>query len=451
MQPTTTVASWKERLLGRGEDRSGVRGSVQATANSLILHLHPRRVPAAALRFSYTWGLGGISATLALILALTGVLLMFRYEPSVDRAYASILALESEVMFGSLVRAVHHWAANFLVVTAFLHLVRVFLTGGFKKGRFGNWLIGIGLLLIVLVFNFTGYLLPWDQLSYWAVTVVTSMIDYVPVVGATLSRWMLGGASEVGQGALVNFYALHVAVLPGLMFAALGYHFWKVRKDGGISQPELPEGKAEVKVSTIPHLTQIEFAALTVALSAVVLFAMLVPAPLEALANPLHPPNPAKAAWFFAGVQELLLHMHPLAAIVLVLVVLIGLALLPLWDRKEGDIGIYFRSTGGRSAALAGLVLSTYLVPLLVVADEYWIDWLAILPSWPLILSTGLAPLLLTLGGLAAVYGGIRRLLKLSHGEALVGLFSFVMCSLVALTIVGVFFRGPNMALVLPF
>ena len=187
------------------------RGRMKDVANSLILHIHPTRVPADALRFTYTWGLGGISAVLAVMLGLTGMMLMFRYEPTVERAYISLQLLETQVAFGSLVRAIHHWSANLLVITCFLHLVRVFLTGGFKKGRAVNWLVGLGLLMLVLAYNFTGYLLPWDQLAYWAITVSTSLVSYIPKVGQELSRLVLAGP-EVGQGALSNFYALHVAV-----------------------------------------------------------------------------------------------------------------------------------------------------------------------------------------------------------------------------------------------
>ena len=150
------------------------RNYLQLAANNIILHLHPSRVSAASLRFTYTWGLGGIAATLTLMLMMTGILLMFRYEPTVGQAYTSIKTLETEVMFGALVRAIHHWSANLLLIVACLHLARVFLTGGFKRGRTSTWVSGMGLLLLVVVFNFTGYLLPWDQLAYWAVTVSAS-------------------------------------------------------------------------------------------------------------------------------------------------------------------------------------------------------------------------------------------------------------------------------------
>jgi quinol-cytochrome oxidoreductase complex cytochrome b subunit len=442
--------SLTDRSITGSEAAATTRSRVRATANNLILHLHPARVPAAALRLSYTWGLGGISALLALMLAATGVLLMFRYEPNIDRAYTSIQLLETRVAFGSLVRAVHHWSANLLVITSFLHLIRVFLTGGFKRGRAVNWLVGVLLLLLVLAFNFTGYLLPWDQLAYWAITVSTSLIAYIPLVGAALSKLVLAGP-QVGQGALSNFYALHVAVLPLVTVAGLAYHFWKVRKDGGISQPESPEGKPVARVTTIPNLTQIEFAAAALVLAVILIWAMLIPAPLGDLANPTHSPNPAKAAWYFLGLQELLLHMHPLAAMALVALALVGLALLPWLDRRGEDIGIYFRSTVGRRAALLGAFLAVDLVPLLVIADEFWIDLQGLLSGWPTLISLGLVPLLLTLAGLVAIYLVMRAALKARRGEALVGLFAFAAVGLVVLTIVGIYFRGPNMALVLPF
>jgi quinol-cytochrome oxidoreductase complex cytochrome b subunit len=407
-------------------------------------------VPAAALRFSYTWGLGGISALLALMLGVTGVLLMFRYEPNIDQAYNSIQLIETQVAFGSLVRAVHHWSANLLVITAFLHLVRVFLTGGFKVGRALNWLVGVGLLVLVLAFNFTGYLLPWDQLAYWAITVSTSLISYIPLVGQPLSRYVLAGP-QVGQGALSNFYAVHVAVLPVLTAAMLAYHFWKVRKDGGISQPLAPEGERVLKVTTIPNLIQVEFAAAAILLVAVIIFSMVIPAPLGELANPAQSPNPAKAAWYFAGLQELLLHMHPLAAIGLVAIIFLGLALLPGLDRQGDDIGLYFRSRVGRRAAMLGAFLSVDLVPLLVAADEFWVDLPALLPGWSNLVAGGLFPLLLTLVGLLAIYAIVRLVLRARHGEALVGLFAFIVVSLLLMTAIGVFFRGPNMALVLPY
>ena len=426
------------------------RNYLQLAANNIILHLHPSRVAAPALRFTYTWGLGGTAATLVLMLITTGILLMFRYEPTVGQAYTSIKALETEVMFGALVRAIHHWSANLLLIVTCLHLARVFLTGGFKQGRTSTWVAGMGLLLLVVAFNFTGYLLPWDQLAYWAITVSTSLINYLPLVGPVISRFILAGP-EVGQAALSNFYAFHVAVLPILLLVMMAYHFWKIRKNGGLTQPPATDEQAASRLSTIPHLIQREFAAATVVITGVTIWAMLVPAPLEALANPTQSPNPAKAAWYFLGLQELLLHMHALAAIGLVGIMLLGFIWLPRLDPQTENIGLYFRSRKGRWAALLGAFLAVDIVPLLVIADEYWLDLPAMVPHWPVLISTGLLPLILTLLGLLIIYDLLRLLLKADHSEGLVGLFSFIAVSLVVLTIIGILFRGPNMALVLPF
>ena len=450
----TNTKPLKERILYTqpGDDRSRMR----AVANNLILHLHPTKVPAPALRWSYTWGLGGISALLAMFLIFTGVLLMFRYDASVDRAYTSIQHLETQVFFGSFIRAIHHWSANLLVITAFLHLLRVFYAGGFKKGRSANWMIGIILLLLVVAFNFTGYLLPWDQLAFWAITVGTALLDYVPIVGKVISSFLLAGP-EVGQGALRNFYAIHVAVLPVFLIVFMSYHFWKVRKDGGISQPEQPiiEGQKNrqrvERLTTIPHLVQREFVAAVVVIMGLTLWAMFVPAPLEALANPSHPPNPAKAAWYFMGLQELLLHMHPLAAVLLPGTVLVGMILIPYWDKEETDIGLYFRSGKGKLMALAGAFFALAVVPALVLIDEYWLDLPSLMPGWPTVVSNGVVPLLLTLAGLLAIYAIVRFGAKANRSEALVGLVTFMIVGFVLLTIVGIFFRGANMALISPF
>jgi len=446
--------AWK-RMPYTNKSRPDDRSRILAVVNNMILHLHPSSVPAQAVRFTYTWGLGGISTLLVVFLVLTGLLLMFRYDARVDYAYTSIQELETEVAFGSLFRAVHHWSANLLVITSFLHLLRVFFTGSFKQGRTMNWMIGLALLVLALAANFTGYLLPWDQLAYWAVTVSTNLLAYIPIIGTGFSNFLLAGP-EVGQGALSNFYALHVAVIPLLIAAAMSYHFWKIRKNGGISQPLRPENERAERLTTIPHLISRELAVAAAVLTSVVLFSMLVPAPLGQIANPLNSPNPAKAAWYFAGLQELLLHMHPLAAITLVGLLLLGLVFLPRWDCEESDIGTYFRSVRGRRAALLGALLGLDLTPILVIIDEYWLDFTKLLPGLPATVSNGLIPLVLSVFSLVGLYAAMRLVVsyqgrRANHSEGLLGVFTFLMVSFVVLTVIGVFFRGPNMRLVLPF
>lgn len=444
--------AWKRRLLYTTRDD---RSNLLLVANNIILHLHPSTVPAKALRFTYTWGLGGASAVLFLLLILSGLLLVFRYDARVDYAYISIQQIESQVAFGSLVRGVHHWSANLLVFTVFLHLLRVFFTGGYKEGRAANWLIGVALFVLALAANFTGYLLPWDQLAYWAITVSTSLLAYIPLIGIPLRNLILG-APVVGQNALSNFYAIHVVFIPLLMTAMVAYHFWKVRKNGGLSQPKAKPDERTERLTTLPHLVEREAAVALIVVAGVLVFAMLRPSPLGELADPFESPNPAKAAWYFLGLQELLLHMTPLAAIALVCLALAFLALIPYWDRSSEDIGVYFRSRLGRAVALVGFGLALLLVPILVVADEYLINFQAWFPSLPDGVSGGLIPLILSLAGLSGVYALLRWGVRSqgsrpNHSEALLGLFTFIFTSLVILTIIGVFFRGENMALVVPF
>ncbi|OGO44166.1 MAG: cytochrome B6 [Chloroflexi bacterium RBG_16_58_8] len=204
--------------------------------NSWFLHIHPVKVKIHSLKLTYTWGLGVISFVLFLILVVTGIWLMFFYVPSVTSAYTDIQTMETSVTFGALMRSLHRWSAHLMVVVVFLHLCRVFFTGGYKRPREFNWIIGVLLWVITMLLSFTGYLLPWDQLSYWAITVSTNIVGTFPLIGEPIRRLLLG-AAEAGQPALIRFYALHIAVLPVIMTILIGIHFWRIRKDGGLSGP----------------------------------------------------------------------------------------------------------------------------------------------------------------------------------------------------------------------
>ena len=186
----------------------------------------------------YTLGLGLMSLFLFLILIVTGVLLMFYYVPSTTQAYDRMLDLRGTVAFGIFLRNMHRWSAHGMVAIVFLHLCRVFLTGAYKKPREFNWVIGVVLLLVTLFMSFTGYLLPWDQLAFWAITVGTSIAAYAPLIGKQM-QFVLLGDTTVGQEALLRFYVLHVAVLPSMLVLLIAIHFWRIRKDGGLSRPEV--------------------------------------------------------------------------------------------------------------------------------------------------------------------------------------------------------------------
>ncbi len=204
---------------------------------NFLFHLHPVRVATRTLEPKATLGLGVMTLTLFVALALSGVLLMIYYVPTPGEAYTSTQDLEYAVTFGAFLRALHRWAGHAMVLTAFLHLLRVSFTGAYFRREL-NWTIGLGLFLLTLGLAFTGYLLPWDQLAFWAVSVSANMLDYIPWVGGFLKRILLGGR-EVGQAALIRFYMLHVAFLPGLMLGLVVLHVWRVRKDGGLArEPE---------------------------------------------------------------------------------------------------------------------------------------------------------------------------------------------------------------------
>ncbi|OGU76321.1 MAG: cytochrome B6 [Ignavibacteria bacterium RBG_16_34_14] len=201
--------------------------------NSLTLHIHPVKVRLRAIKFSYTFYLGMISFFLFFVLIVTGVLLMLYYQPAIPHAYRNMKDLEYVVSNGSFLRNMHRWSAHLMVISVFLHMLRVFYKGAYKPPREFNWIIGIVLLVSTLLLSYTGYLLPYDQLSYWAVTVGTNIVQYIPVAGKEI-RFLLLGGNEIGEYTLVRFYVLHCVVLPLVMILLIAFHFWRIRKDGGL-------------------------------------------------------------------------------------------------------------------------------------------------------------------------------------------------------------------------
>jgi quinol-cytochrome oxidoreductase complex cytochrome b subunit len=204
--------------------------------NNVLYHLHPVKVKRHGVKLSYTLCLGGLSFFLFILLTITGIFLMFYYTPSAETAYADIEALSTNVAFGSLVRNMHRWGAHLMVLSVFLHMSRVFYHGAYKPPREFNWVVGVVLLFLTLLLSFSGYLLPWDQLALWAVTVGTNMAGFVPVVGNEVKFALLAGV-EVSGATLLRFYVLHVLAFPFILVIFLAVHFWRVRKDGGVSGP----------------------------------------------------------------------------------------------------------------------------------------------------------------------------------------------------------------------
>ncbi len=212
------------------------RNQMLAVATSVFLHLHPTRIHKTHVKITHTYCLGGLSFFMFLGLTVTGVMLMFYYVPSVDRAYTDIQSLETNVRFGMLTRNLHRWMAHGMVMTVLLHMMRVFYMGAYKPPREFNWVVGVILLVLTLLLSFTGYLLPWDQLALWAITVGSGIAGAAPVLG-TESRLALFGAYDINDAALIRFYTLHVIALPLLAAIFMSVHFWRIRRDGGLARP----------------------------------------------------------------------------------------------------------------------------------------------------------------------------------------------------------------------
>ena len=341
---------------------------------NFFLHIHPVKVHKNTLRPTYTLGLGLISFFLFLILVVTGILLMFYYVPSTTQAYDRMLDLRGTVAFGIFLRNMHRWSAHGMVAIVFLHMCRVFLTGSYKKPREFNWVLGVMLLLVTLFLSFTGYLLPWDQLAFWAITVGTSIAAYAPVIGKDIQFLLLGDAT-VGQEALLRFYVLHVAVLPAVLALLVAIHFWRIRKDGGLSR-EAPAaspvsgraddekrssaplrrvyglqgfvrgafdgGAPEDSVFSWPNLLLAELFVFVLTVSVILVVSLLFQAPLEEPVNVMHPPNPAKAPWYFLGLQEMVSYSAFWGGVGVPGLMAMLLIAVPYFDRNPKGVGRWF-------------------------------------------------------------------------------------------------------------
>lgn len=389
------------RSMFRHPNLDTPRGRALQSFSNFFLHLYPVKIPKRVLRMRYSFRLGFIVTVLFGILLVTGIYLMFFYTPSVNSAYGDMQHLRTGVGFGQLVRNVHRWSAHLMVLAVFLHMVRVFYAGAYKKPREFNWSIGVMLLLLTLALSFTGYLLPWDQLSYWAVTVGTNLTQYIPFFGKTVQNLLIGGP-QIGQSTLLRFYALHVAVLPLGLVLLIGIHIWRVRKDGFAVErssvgafaeeatvtaaPAVPasapahlyggrtrvlgvvdresvtaeERAVDDTVFTWPHLLVRHVVVALGVCATVLALGVAFVAPLRGLANPNLTPEPAKAPWYFAGLQELLSRFDPLVAGILIpTAAVITLLLLPYIDRNP--------ATAARHRKVAIVVFSGFLIIAIVL------------------------------------------------------------------------------------
>ncbi len=332
---------------------------------SFFYHLHPPTIPERESRFRYTFGLGGISVFLFLVLIVTGLLLTFFYVPTPGDAFASIEIIAFQVPFGWLMRNLHYWAAQAAVIVVALHMLRVILTGAYKASRRANYVIGVALLAGTLLLDFTGYVLRWDEGTHWALVVGTNLVKETPLVGGALYQVIAGGA-EIGAATTIRLYAWHILGLAVPSVILIGWHIFKVRRDGGIAhRPRAGDRAPRIDRA---QLVRVETIAMLVVMAALLGLSILLPAPLGPMADLPAASGKAQAPWFFLWVQALLRYVPPLwAGILLPLGLLIVLSLIPyLIDRRSEGAAEWFNRPG-RVAQVLTLLMFAGLVGLTLV------------------------------------------------------------------------------------
>jgi len=477
-----------ESMFRSGRPRTD-RTRSQFVSGNVFLHFHTVRTHRWSLRWATTWGLGIAGVSAFLIALITGVMLMFYYKPYPEVAYDSIKDIHFVVPTGRFMRNIHRSAGNVMVVAVLLHMVRVFYTAAYRRPREFNWFLGILMLVVTLGLAFTGYLLPWDQLAYWATTIGANIAqsprELTDALGITgwfdiggLQKLILLGAEEVGAESLIRFYLMHVMILPLALGFLLAVHFWRVRKDGGLTRPQdvnrrlepepgiqpvftqapqktyhlaaIVRGRTpavgsgpENTVPSMPHLLYAEMATFMVTVFICLVLSLLFDAPLKELANPAVPENPAKAPWYFLGLQELVSFSAFMGGVGIPMIVILGLALIPYLDRETEGTGEWFGGPGGLGLVLgsAACGLGAVLAVEAFVIRFGWIrEW------WPqapqlLIVLVNPGTVLTLLYALYSIWV-VRRHASTRAGA--LGLFTCFICGFIVLTVIGTHFRGPN-------
>ncbi len=423
--------------------------------------MHAAKVHPHALKPTYTFGLGLILGFLFLIMIATGLILMLHYTPSVDQAYNSVKDICFVVPGGRIIRNVHRWAAHGMVLVAFLHLIRVFYTGSYLQSRSTNWIIGVSMLVVVMFMSFSGYLLPWDQLAYWAVTIgstiAASARELTDILGITtgfdiggLLKRLLIGDETVRQPALTRFFMLHVVFLPLTLLVLTGVHFWRIRKDGGLSRPDEVTGaeqvnssQAEKKWYSWPLLMWAELATLLFVAAVILIMAFLTDAPLLEQANYSFPENPAKSPWYFLGIQELVSYSAFSGGMLIPLLFIIFLVSVPYIDKENGYTGIWFSGARGKRVMLQSIGITLFISLLLTwisISFGWFREWFADSPQ--------LATMLINPATLSGVfYVGWAWMVRRRSGSSrlsAIAMFTCAMTAFIIYTVIGIWFRGPN-------
>lgn len=446
-----------EILINKEEgSRDGVyrKLRIRRITQNFFLHIHATKVHPHTLKPTYTFGLGIILGFLFLIMIITGALLLLHYSPTVEHAYNSVKDIIYVVPGGKIVRNIHRLASHAMVIVVFLHLLRVFFTGSYLGDRKSNWVIGVVIFIVVLLMSFSGYLLPWDQLSYWAVTIgsniaaaareltdllgITSYVD----IGGFFRNILIGGET-IGQTALTRFFMLHIVFFPLTLMILTAVHFWRIRKDGGVSRPDTEAIKSQEKVFTWPAVLWVELAILLSVLAILMILAFFIDAPLIERANPVHPENPAKSPWYFLGIQELVSYSAFAGGLLVPVLFLYFLFSIPYKDKEDKYIGIWFSGHQGIKITLYSALFSFIVVLLQVFVQVQFgglRDWFPGVSQWFVMLFN---PATVSV----VIYLSYSLMIKRrteSTRMAAMALFTVSIVSLILFTIIGIWFRGAN-------
>lgn len=336
---------------------------------SFFHHLHPPTIPAAQSRFRYTLGAGGLSVFLAIVLLATGILEMFFYVPTPERAGASIQVLTYLVPYGAVVRNMHYWSAQLLIITICIHLIRVVFTGAYAPPRRFNYLLGLALLVTSLFLDFTGYVLRWDEGIRWALVAGTNLVKSIPLFGPALYGMLIGGGKP-GAATLTRFYAWHIFGLVLVMIVLVTWHIFRVRRDGGIAVPPPEIRQDHARISRVELLRR-EILAIILASIVLLLVSTFIPAPLAApIQNGGNLSADARAPWFFLWVQQMLKLGDPfLLGVLIPLIVLFILAIIPYFFPKPipSELGKWFPKSN-RLAQISIALIGLFIIGLTVLA-----------------------------------------------------------------------------------
>jgi len=329
-------------------------------------HLHFPKIPAREGSFFYTFGLGGISLFLLVVLGITGVFEVFYYIPSEADANRSLQVLTYLIPFGGLIRSLHYWAGQLLVVSSILHMLRVVLTGAYKRPRRFNWLLGASLLIMVLFFDFTGYGLRWDVDISWALLVGTNLLKSIPLIGENLYRFVVGGPS-IGEHTIIRFYGWHIYGLAIAAVIVVTWHIFRTRRDGGISTKQYAKSKPMITRNALIQKEIIAMFAISILL---LMLSLGFPPGLEGPADFNNIPENATAPWFFIWVQQLLRSGDALLmGVIIPSTLLVLIIVLPyMLDRSKAGVGVWFNKEG-RVAQIITILICLSILTLTILGS----------------------------------------------------------------------------------